>query len=257
MICLAIQCAAALIYGSMVLGLGDYHIFDVFSNFFLVQTGIFSERSMLNVPLWFLTPLLVCYVLYHRISQQSEDIQIISYLTLVFAGGIFIYYGWAYPIANVRIGRGWYSFFLGVILEQVYERKKTIFSLWGKVLLMGVIVCICILTDMGLSGNIYLCAGVVFTLLFVWILETPTVERIFSMNIVKRCYAPICAVSFELFCTHFVLLTMLAFIDKGCHTVSLYDNYLCFFLYIFAAYLIALLVKNVSRPLISTLLIKK
>lgn len=133
MICLAIQCAAALIYGSMVLGLGDYHIFDVFSNFFLVQTGIFSERSMLNVPLWFLTLLLVCYVLYHRISQQSEDIQIISYLTLVFAGGIFIYYGWAYPITNVRIGRGWYSFFLGVILEQVYERKKTIFSLWGKV----------------------------------------------------------------------------------------------------------------------------
>lgn len=242
--------------GSMVLGQANYHLFDILCNFLMIQTGVFSSRSMLNVPLWFLTPLLVCYILYYIITTRDKNFQMLWYIFATILGGIFVYYGYQYPIANERLGRGLYSFFLGVILHTIYKEKKVNINFAGKIILLGVTIGSLILLVKGDGGNLYLSITFCFIFILILILETPIIEEFFSSKVVKKFYRPLYNISYELFCSHYVLILCLALADRCFNIAVWYNTWGFFCIYILFSYALANIFKVLAHPFINLFLVK-
>ena len=256
LVCMLLQISALFQTGSMVLGLGNYHLFDVLCNFLVVQVGLFSERSMLNVPLWFLTPLLVCYILFFLISKKSEDIRYILCAVCIVIGGICVYYGWNYPILNVRMGRGIYSFFLGALVKMIGRRTHLYLHFGGKLfLLAGLIVGLACFRNK-ITGNEYLCATILWAMILILILSCPGADSFFAQPAIRTCYLPFYQLSFELFCTQYVVLTAIGLLGRYRDLSGAAENWSLFWGYIILSYALAFLLKKTARPLFSCLLLK-
>lgn len=254
--CLILQLVAIFKTGNMVLGLGGYHLFDVFCNFFVIQVGIFSERSMLNVPLWFLTPLLICYILFFLTILKLKNMQSIAYAVYAIIGGICIYYGYHFPILNVRLGRGLYAFFIGVIFQRFTERKILHLQNGGKVLLlMGIAGGIACFRN-GTDGNAYLSIVWLFAMVLSIIQSTSAIDCFFARPAVRACYYPFYQLSFELFCTQYVVLTAIGLIGRYTDLSGTAENWTLLLGYITLSYILAYLLKRIARPLFSSLVLK-
>lgn len=254
--CMLLQMAALFQTGSMVLGLANYHLFDILCNFLVAQVGLFSERSMLNVPLWFLTPLLVCYLLFFIIAKKSRDTRYIVCAICAVIGGICVYYGWSYPLLNVRMGRGLYAFFLGALLQRLCEKRASRLRPGGKLLLLAGIAAGLACFRNGAMGNEFLSAAMLWAMLLVLILSCPGVDRFFARPAVRACYQPFYQLSFELFCTQYVVLTAIGMLGRYRDLSGAAENWSLFWGYIVLSYALALLLKRTARPLFSGLFLK-
>lgn len=102
-----------------------YGLLDIIANAFgLQQLGIFTVKAI-NQSTWYLSVLLFCYIVFYygvRISKRLEISCNYIFIIFVFCGAIIGTYQWNTALINVSIGRGLFSFFLGVILADFAER---------------------------------------------------------------------------------------------------------------------------------------
>ena len=94
----------------------------------ILPSGWFSQDTPFNQPLWFVSVLMICYILYYVIGNLSHHFSAV-YLPLciffAFWGMILEVKAWDIPFHYRICGEGYMNFFLGVILAEIVMNPKT------------------------------------------------------------------------------------------------------------------------------------
>ncbi len=94
-----------------------------------MQEGwVFKENTYVNYPVWYVSVLLLCYVVFFcgtYIASQKKISARYVYLFLIFLGIAIESYQWNYPFLNAYTARGYYAFFAGALLSTYCYEKKT------------------------------------------------------------------------------------------------------------------------------------
>ena len=97
-----------------------------FSSMLLITTGgPINNGLSLNPPLWYLCVLIYCYVLLYFIVWLCKKLQVSPLVgagVMVVIGTVVVEYGFSFPFFTENTGRGYSSFFLGIILYAMWER---------------------------------------------------------------------------------------------------------------------------------------
>ncbi|MCR5575389.1 MAG: acyltransferase [Oscillospiraceae bacterium] len=91
------------------------------------QEGWGFHNSYVNHPLWFLSVLIFCYVLFYVLVRAAKRLEISPYYlfgAMIFVGVGVRNYGIELPFLNSTMCRGYYSFFPGVLLAALLQKRK-------------------------------------------------------------------------------------------------------------------------------------
>ena len=81
--------------------------------------GLFSTAITLNNPMWYISPLLLCYAVFYIMCYfaRNNKLQTVCFPIIFILLGCIMLLGFDYPFFNLYIGRGLIAFFSGVLLS--------------------------------------------------------------------------------------------------------------------------------------------
>lgn len=95
-----------------------------------IQAGWASVNPCINNPTWYISVLLLCYLIFYGINRISAKYDIMNtnfYIGMIFVGVGIISYDINLPFLNNDAARGYYSFFFGILLANfLKEHQKNI-----------------------------------------------------------------------------------------------------------------------------------
>lgn len=182
----------------------------VFSSALLLTTGgPFANGLAINPPLWYLCVLIYCYIILYFIVWLSKKLSISPMIGagfMVVLGACIVSYGWSFPFFTSETGRGYSSFFLGLI----------VYNMWLKLSHRGLTIYGIIMTAICAFGFVYkfeyiqsnqreVMAYMLWpALMFVGL----AAQNLFKLKI----WGILSAISFEVYIWHFVGLLFMAFL---------------------------------------------
>ena len=179
-----------------------------------MQEGwVFANNTYVNYPVWYVSVLLLCYVLFYVVTYISKKMHF-SVRYLYFAcifGGLYINAcNLHLPFLNEYTARGYYAFFFGVLLSTYYyerssSNRECIF--WGSVFI--ILIDIIAFHTGFVEGDIqYLSTFLLFPAIII-IFRTPCVEKLFK----HRFFSTLAAISFNAFLWHMPLIVILLILN--------------------------------------------
>ncbi len=114
---------------------------SILSNVFMVTTGWVDDIYPYNVSCWFVSVLLLCYIIYFLLCRAAGgNPRRVLYLdiALVLWGYLLLSKGWDMPFCYAHDGEGILNFFAGCVLFEVYERNED----GGSQRLLGLLLCL-------------------------------------------------------------------------------------------------------------------
>ncbi|MCR4643595.1 MAG: acyltransferase [Lachnospiraceae bacterium] len=92
-----------------------------------LQVWVFPN-PMINNPVWYISALLLCYLIFYYLVKLSERLKIVKteqlFVFMVLLGCAAVTYGYELPLLNQSAGRAYYAFFAGILLKQLMEVWK-------------------------------------------------------------------------------------------------------------------------------------
>lgn len=103
----------------------NFDLWHFVLNFFLLQYGITDIQYSYNVPAWCLTIELMCYAIYFAVIRhdKNEEYWLKKCVGIILLGFAILSQGLKYPIINFEMARGIVSYFIGVILCEVFKKN--------------------------------------------------------------------------------------------------------------------------------------
>lgn len=167
---------------------------------------VFVDNIYINYPLWYISVVLICYMLFYFATFFSKKLCIsgrYAYLFLIFLGIAICSYGWQLPLLNAYTARGYYAFFTGVLFATYYYEKKV-----SKVEIFISSSVIFVLTGIIVLYNHYISSGTNFISTFIFfpaiilVFKSPFMDKIFS----KKIFQVLAEISYNAFVWHMPLL---------------------------------------------------
>ena len=94
-----------------------------------LQTGWISDNDTLavNGPSWFVSVFFVCYAIYYLLTRyvRGRLWQNLSYIAMMALGIFLMIHPLGLPLLYCTSGRGYFSFFAGIILAQIIEKTRS------------------------------------------------------------------------------------------------------------------------------------
>lgn len=253
-VCIALQLFSYYVTGDFVLNLGT-NLCGIFLDLTLLKSGLFSSSVPLNVPAWFLTPLFMCYFLFWYLfygDEMSIDRKFIAAGALMLIGMATLLNQWDVAILNMRMGRAFSSFFAGVLLggycaySNEHKLSRVLFG-WGVVAVSLAMI------KVDLSGNLYVSTVFMFAALIFSLENSNYAEKILSNRVMRAIWKPIHSLSYELFLTHYPLLTAIAVVNRTFDISYCFGTAWFFCGYILSCVLLAIVVKGLEKRMQSSL----
>ena len=104
-----------------------------------IQAGWGFENPMINSPMWYISVLMLCYIIFYFVTKLSNTMKIspyILYALLIIIGLFILREQLDLPFLNEYTARGYVSFFEGMILGCILNKKKELIdkiSIWAIV----------------------------------------------------------------------------------------------------------------------------
>lgn len=180
----------------------------------LQEGWIFRDNTYINYPVWYISVLLLCYVLFYFATFLSKKLHISGryfYLSFIFAGIAISSYGWQLPFLNEYTARGYYAFFTGVLLatycfERNTTKKESLVSLAIAILLIDLIA---FHNGLVASGIRYVSAFLLFPAI-IMVFKSTFMCKLLSAQI----YRTAASIAFNSFIWHMPLLVALMIINN-------------------------------------------
>ena len=124
------------LYGEAVSDNTNVSVFAILLNLFGLNGGTFAEVSGLSVngPSWYISVLMVCYLLFYgiiKLCKKSRGAENVCFV-LVIIIGIYLYTtSLELPLLLMSSGRGYLFFFLGVVIAELQQKVNVV----GNILL--------------------------------------------------------------------------------------------------------------------------
>lgn len=229
-----LQFFSKFVTGEFVLGLKNYSVTDVILSFLGLQCGIFWTRVPFNVPAWFITPLLFCYFSYYYLCRLPIDKKPIIIASYVIISGIVLLNQYDLPILNARMARGYFSFFMGVVLYYTYNSIKQFPSKkirLTKAILVLFILVIVLLVNCNLTRNLYIEGTILFFIIVLYLQLSENIIKIFQIGFISKLSTFLSKYSLSIFLVHYFILTAISIASKFFDISRFYDTWLFFLFY--------------------------
>lgn len=179
-----------------------------------IQAGWSFENPMINNPMWYVSVLLLCYILFYiltKISILKKYNCIYFYIILIFLGLSIQKNNTNLAFFNYYTARGYYSFFFGVLFSIYFNNYKI--NKYIKILSVFLVVFI---TYSILKHYSIVEKNINYTLTFIYY---PALIIIFNTNIIKKIYSnklitKIAEISFNVYVWHVEAILIFIIIKK-------------------------------------------
>ena len=173
-----------------------------------IQDGWGFVSPLLNNPIWYISVLLACYIIFYILTSISAKVKcspMYFYAAMIFVGVGIVVYQINLPFLNSSMARGYYSFFFGLILV-AYINK---YGVKLKEIILSV-ACLAFFTYVFAIEWDYADDNLAFNLTFlvfpalIMLFETGFVKKIFRHKI----WGTVSAISFEVYLWHLPMLLL-------------------------------------------------
>jgi len=179
-----------------------------------IQYGWGFENPQINNPLWYVSSLLLCYVVFYLLTVLGKRLKInpaYFYGAMVFVGIGLNTYDVNYPFLETKTGRGYCAFFFGVLLGLLLQKYKIT---WKKAL--GALTVIVSLVVLMIYKFYMVENGLRFNMLFLFY---PSLLVFFGWKPVSRLFAfsfwrIIGGISYHIYVWHVPLYLAVTLFDK-------------------------------------------
>lgn len=200
-----------------------------------LDVGWFTSQPF-NIPTWYISVLMLCYVLAYFSTYIAKHLGILPdyfYIVVMFIGLGILEYGISLPFLNVYSGRGFNSFFFGILFAKCM--KKGLFKINRKIktsCIIGIVI-VLVVMYMGLDANTYWERAYVLT----FVLYPMLVVALHSTK-ERKWLGMLGGIAFDVYIWHYPLLVLYIVIAKilGCstylHTISsliIFTGFVCGF----------------------------
>lgn len=179
-----------------------------------IQAGWTFENPMINNPMWYISVLLLCYIIFYiltKISITKKYNHIYFYIAIVFLGLSIQKNGTDLAFFNSYTARGYYAFFFGLVFSIFFYNYKI-----SKFIKMLSIFLVVFVTFLIVRYYFIVEKNINYTLTFIYY---PALIIIFNSDIVKRIlYSKITEkigeISFNVYVWHGGFILLLPIINK-------------------------------------------
>lgn len=209
-------------------GLGiNASFFRFFCNSLLLfQNGIFYLNfNGVNNPLWYLSVLLVLYIIFyleHKISKRYKiNINYIHIVVLIIFICVRVFHV-DYPIFNEVLARGVIPFTIGSLLVFVNDKfKKHHISIYSFIALIVVVIFITLNMNVFLNNQQAVLTYIIYPLLLLFVLNSKIVNRIVNHRIIGE----LGKISFEMYIWHLPLLYVFMIINYYSNALPIHERW--------------------------------
>ena len=207
------------------------------------------ENPKMNGTIWYISVLLLCYVIMYVIVFLSKKLGNAPYWLFAFMIFLAFNHKLNIPFIDSQTSRGVYAFFWGLILAKFFKGKRIKHReaiLAGFFFGISLFVLLLFRNDYASSGINFLYTFILYPLLLIFMLS----------DIVKKCFGNklwgiIGAISFEAYIWHFPCILALIDIDAKWKLSLDYSNRLYMFIIIICSYFIgALCYYFIEKPFV-------
>ena len=151
-----------------------------------VQAGWATPNPMVNNPTWYVSVLLLCYLIFYLVNYLAGKCHVnVNYLyfSIIFIGMGTLSYGINLPFINNIAGRGYYAFFFGIVLANFLSKHKKSINKYSIIAIMIIsltIYYIYYLQKNGQSFDDFYWLTFAFVPSFIILAETKVIRKIFS-----------------------------------------------------------------------------
>lgn len=179
-----------------------------------MQVGWVFENPGINNPTWYISVLLICYIIFYIICRMSKrfNISLVYFcLCMIFTGiGLFTY-KIDLPFLTMDNARGYYSFFTGIILADIlqkykYGKKITVFSF---LIIITVPILLKYAYEFTSYGLQYILTFIYYPALIILFLSKP-VSDLFN----KKIIGVLAGISFNVYMLHASVIIMFFLVQK-------------------------------------------
>jgi len=198
----------------------------------------FSDTIHVNYPVWYISVLLLCYILFYVVTYISKKLRCSArylYLICIFLGMYINACGLRLPFLNEYTARGYYAFFLGVLLSTYYyqrsaSRKESSIAFLLIVLLADLIA---LHTGFVAEDLQYLSTFLLFPAI-VTFFKCTFMEKLCS----HKFFATLAAISFNAFLWHMPVIVLLLIFCNKINLSPITNTRMGMFLFVIIAMLI-------------------
>lgn len=190
----------------------DVSVWGMITAAFGVQEGWVFRNPVINNSVWYISALMLCYIVFYIVTALSAKLKCNSmyfYVAIILfgiAGGV---YGVDFPFWNWQICRGYYAFFFGLLLS-AYINKYGIkvreivvsfitLALFGALFILS--------PEYADDHTNYMMTFFVYPALII-LFETKPIQKIFCHKV----WGTISAISFEVYLWHLPCMLLMYFI---------------------------------------------
>lgn len=217
-----------------------------------IQDGWALSNPCVNNPTWYISVLMLCYVVFFLIVYLSKRMKIIPqyvFVFMIFLGMGIQTYGINLPFFNESSARGYYAFFFGLLLAEGLKDKRIANK--GKISFLIIIV----LTILIIYYPSFMSIGLNYVMTFIYypvviiLCRTELVRKIIDREI----FGKIAQISFDVFIWHnpfYILLYILIKVfdwnlNLNSYLTMIGYTIVCYVFGTFSYYCIELPLKNV------------
>ena len=179
-----------------------------------IQAGWSFENPMINNPMWYISVLLLCYVLFYistKISISKKYNCIYFYITIIFLGLSIQKNGTDLAFFNSYTARGYYAFFFGLLFSMLFNTYKI-----GKFIKISSIFSVVFITILIVRYFSVVEKNINYTLTFIYY---PALIIIFNIDIIKKIYSSkliteFAEISFNVYVWHVAGIIIVIILNK-------------------------------------------
>ncbi len=225
---------------------------------FGIQEGWAFNNPLVNNPVWYISVLMACYVLFYIVTALASKLKckpIYFYISLILAGISTRTYNINLPLLNPQIGRGYYAFFFGILLAYYVDKKgvnlkELIISLLTLLFFTFVFI---FYPRYGENNLNYILTFLVFPALIL-VFESKLFKKIFRHKI----WGTLSSISFEVYLWHNPMLPLMYVLMRAFNLNPNFSNIGTMFLFLLVSWLVgAVMYYSLERPITKFITKKK